>query len=177
MAPDSIWKWLHRLGGPGLILLGLADNAPFVSAPAGSVALFVILLSAHRHGWWAYYAFMAAVGEVFGGYLTYRLAQKGGHDTLERKVGKPRAETIYKQFEKQVNQILQKTLLDRLIAYQHEGNKILGVYNDKRNPTEVARQFEYMLSYSTVLPRYLPDLYNYLLSYPRGKPENVEDSF
>jgi len=97
---DSVWKWMHRLGGPGLILLGIADNAPFVSAPAGSVDLFVILLSAHRPEWWAYYAFMATVGEVLGGFLTYRLAQKGGQETLEKKVGKPRAEKVYKYFEK-----------------------------------------------------------------------------
>jgi len=91
---------MHRLGGPGLILLGLADNAPFVSAPAGSVDVFVILLSGHRPEWWAYYAFMAALGEVLGGFLTYRLAEKGGQETLEKKVGKPRAEKIYKHFEK-----------------------------------------------------------------------------
>ena len=97
---DSMWKWIHRLGGPGLILLGLADNAPFISAPAGSVDVFVILLSAHRHEWWAYYAFMATVGEVLGGYLAYRLAEKGGQETLEKKVGKPRAEKVYKHFEK-----------------------------------------------------------------------------
>ena len=97
---DSVWKWIHRLGGPGLILLGIADNTPFISAPAGSVDVFVILLSAHRHEWWAYYAFMATVGEVLGGYLTYRLAEKGGQQTLEKKVGKPRAEKIYKRFEK-----------------------------------------------------------------------------
>ena len=97
---DSVWKWMHRLGGPGLILLGIADNAPFISAPAGSVDLFVILLSAHRPEWWAYYAFMATVGEVLGGFLTYRLAQKGGQETLEKKVGKPRAEKVYKYFEK-----------------------------------------------------------------------------
>jgi hypothetical protein len=64
MISDSVWKWIHRLGGPGLILLGLADNTPFISAPAGSVNVFVILLSAHRHEWWAYYALMATVGEV-----------------------------------------------------------------------------------------------------------------
>ena len=62
--------------------------------------IFVILLSAHRHEWWAYYAFMATVGEVLGGYLAYRLAEKGGQETLEKKVGKPRAEKIYKHFEK-----------------------------------------------------------------------------
>ena len=97
---DSVWKWIHRLGGPGLILLGLADNTPFISAPAGSEDIFVILLSAHRHEWWAYYAFMATVGEVLGGYVAYRLAEKGGQETLEKKVGKPRAEKTYKYFEK-----------------------------------------------------------------------------
>lgn len=97
---DSVWKWIHRLGGPGLILLGIADNAPVASPPAGSVDVFVVLLSAHRHEWWAYYAFMATVGEVLGGYLSYRLAEKGGQETLEKKIGKPRAEKLYKQFEK-----------------------------------------------------------------------------
>jgi len=97
---DSVWKWMHRLGGPGLILLGIADNAPFISTPAGSVDVFLILLAAHRQEWWAYYAFMATLGEVLGGYLTYRLSEKGGQQTLEKKVGKPRAEKIYKLFEK-----------------------------------------------------------------------------
>jgi uncharacterized membrane protein YdjX (TVP38/TMEM64 family) len=43
---------------------------------------------------------MATVGEVFGGYLGYRLAAKGGQETFEKKIGKPRAEKIYQQFEK-----------------------------------------------------------------------------
>lgn len=97
---DSVWRWIHRLGGPGLILLGLADNTPFISAPAGSMDVLVIMLSAHRQEWWAYYAFMGTVGEVLGGYLAYRLAEKGGQNTLEKKIGKPRAEKMYKQFEK-----------------------------------------------------------------------------
>jgi membrane protein YqaA with SNARE-associated domain len=97
---DSVWKWIRRLGGPGLILLGVADNTPFISIPAGGVDVSVILLSAHHHEWWAYYAFMITVGEVLGGYVTYRLAQKGGQQTLEKKIGKPRAEKIYKLFEK-----------------------------------------------------------------------------
>ena len=96
---DSVWKWLHRLGGPGLVLLGIADNMP-ISIPAGSVEIFVIVLATHRPEWWAYYAFMITVGEIVGGYLTCRLAEKGGQQTLERKVGKPRAERIYKHFEK-----------------------------------------------------------------------------
>ena len=99
LAP-SVWKWIHRLGGPGLILLGIADITPFVSVPPGSEDIFLIVLSAHRHEWWFYYAFMATVGEVFGGYLAYRLAEKGGQKTLEKKIGKQRAEKIYRYFEK-----------------------------------------------------------------------------
>jgi len=98
--PSSVWTWIKGLGGLGLILLGLADNTPFVSAPPGSEDVFLILLSAHHPHWWFYYAFMATVGEVLGGYLGYRLAAKGGQETFEKKVGKPRAEEIYEQFYK-----------------------------------------------------------------------------
>ena len=77
----------------------------------------------------------------------------------------------------QVNQLLRKTALQRLLAYQREGNQVLGVYNDKRNPTEVPQQFAYMLSYSKALPEHLPDFYQYLLAYPNAKPANVEDTF
>jgi len=97
---DSAWKWLRRLGWPGLILLGLSDNTPFVSAPPGSIDICVILLAARQPRWWSYYALMIMLGEVLGGYLTYRLAQKGGRQTLEKKVGQKRAQAIYKGFEK-----------------------------------------------------------------------------
>jgi hypothetical protein len=77
----------------------------------------------------------------------------------------------------QLNRYLQKTALQRLLAYQREGDKALGVYNDKHDPIEVQRQFDYILSYDKALPERLPDFYNYLLAYPRAKPANVEDSF
>src|SRR5208337_2762852 len=84
LAPAStLWTWLHRLGGPGLIVLGLLDNSA-IPLP-GSMDVFVIVLSAHHRGWWPYYAFMAVVGAVIGGYVTYRLASKGGEGTLEKK--------------------------------------------------------------------------------------------
>ncbi len=95
---SEVWNWLHRLGGVGLILLGIADNS-VVPLP-GSMDVFTILLSAHNRDWWPYYAFMATVGSVIGGYLTYRLAEKGGEETLERKIGKRRAQGVYKRFDK-----------------------------------------------------------------------------
>ncbi len=77
----------------------------------------------------------------------------------------------------QVNQLLQKTVLQGLSAYQREGNVALGAYNDKPDPAEVPNQFAYMLSYGKALPVYLPEFYRYLLDYPKSKPANVEDSF
>jgi hypothetical protein len=79
--------------------------------------------------------------------------------------------------EQKVTELLQKTVLERLVAYQRAGNQALGVYNDKRHPTEVPEQFKYMLSYSKALPKYLPEFYNYLLTYPDGKPARVDDTF
>jgi hypothetical protein len=77
----------------------------------------------------------------------------------------------------QVNQRLRKTALERLLAYQREGNQALGVYNDKRDPTEVPQQFAYMLSYDKALPEHLPDFYHYLLAYPNSRPADVDNSF
>ncbi|MGD1073540.1 MAG: VTT domain-containing protein [Bryobacteraceae bacterium] len=62
--------------------------------------MFLIVLAGHHREWWAWYAFMATTGEVLGGYMTYRLAEKGGQEALEKKAGKPRAEKLYKRFEK-----------------------------------------------------------------------------
>lgn len=95
---SAFWTWLLRLGGPGLILLGVVDNSA-IPLP-GSMDLLVIILAAHHRGWWPYYALMATIGAVIGGYLTYRLAEKGGEETLEKKVGKERSEKVYRRFKK-----------------------------------------------------------------------------
>jgi membrane protein YqaA with SNARE-associated domain len=98
--PTSVWNWIRGLGPIGLLLLGIADSGPFFDAPPGSVDTFLILLCAGSHELWAFYALMATIGEVIGGYLTYRIAEKGGQETLEKKVGKARVEKVYKSFEK-----------------------------------------------------------------------------
>jgi hypothetical protein len=76
-----------------------------------------------------------------------------------------------------VNRLLQETALQFVLAYQREGNQVLGFYNDKRDPVEVQRKLESLLSYSKVLPARLPEFYRYLLTYPRAKPANIEDKF
>jgi len=79
--------------------------------------------------------------------------------------------------EEKVNQFVDDRLIERLLAYQKGGNQALGVYNDKKNPTQVPEQFKYILSYTKALPRVLPDFYNYLLDYSNAQPANVEDMF
>ena len=79
--------------------------------------------------------------------------------------------------DEQVNDLLHKAAYEDLLAYQRGGDQALGEYNDKPDPTAVAQQFAYMLSYVKVLPQRLPDFYHYLLSYPNGKPTNAENMF
>ncbi len=89
---------IRRLGGPGLIAVGIIDNSviPF----PGGMDFFTILLSmSHRDLWW-YYAIMATIGSVFGSYFTYRVGEKGGEETLEKKISKRRAKKVYRMFEK-----------------------------------------------------------------------------
>jgi len=91
-------RWLFHLGGVGLIPLGLLDSSIFPLP--GSMDLLTIILSSRQGNWWPYYAFMATAGSVLGGFVTYRLARKGGKETLERKLSRSRANRIYKIFEK-----------------------------------------------------------------------------
>src|SRR5260370_20833191 len=95
-----MWEWSRGLGVGGLILLGIVDTAPFIPSPPGSVDALVVLLASHNREWWAYYALMATIGEVAGGYATYRHAEKGGEKTLEKKTGKPLVQRVYKWFQK-----------------------------------------------------------------------------
>lgn len=94
----SLWNWLERLGGVGLILLGFADNSP-IPLP-GSMDALVIILSAHQRHWWWYYATMAIIGSLVGGYAAYAVGKKSGKEALEKKIPKAKAEKIYDKFEK-----------------------------------------------------------------------------
>jgi membrane protein YqaA with SNARE-associated domain len=99
LVTSHTWEWLLPLGGPGLIVLGLIDSS--VIPTPGGMDVFVVLLTAHHREWWPYYGAMATIGSVLGGYITYRLAQKGGKAGFEKKIGKKRSQKVYKKFEKE----------------------------------------------------------------------------
>src|SRR5271163_4629623 len=91
-----LWRQLRHLGGIGLVLLGLIDNS--VIPVTGSMDVLTIWLAARHQEPWPYYAFMATVGAVIGGYITYALARKGGKEMMERKLSKKRAAQFSKAF-------------------------------------------------------------------------------
>jgi len=90
--------WLVRLGGPGLVVLGIADNS--VVPLTGSMDVFTIWLAARHRDLWPYYAVMATVGAVIGGYLTYSLGRKGGRQAIEKKLHKRKAKKVFAKFNR-----------------------------------------------------------------------------
>jgi membrane protein YqaA with SNARE-associated domain len=93
-----IWRWFIRAGGPGLVALGIADNS--VVPLTGSMDVLTIWLAASQRQLWFYYAIMATVGAVLGGYITYALARKGGKEAIEHKLNRQKAEKIVARFER-----------------------------------------------------------------------------
>src|SRR5258708_28195840 len=94
----SFRRWILNLGGLGFIPLGLLDSS--VIPIPGSMDLLAIFLSARNKDLWFYYAVMATVGSVIGGYVTYRLALKWGKATLAPRFPPARLEKLYNTFER-----------------------------------------------------------------------------
>jgi membrane protein YqaA with SNARE-associated domain len=91
-----VWPWVIRLGGPGLLLLGIADNS--VVPLTGSMDVLTIWLAASHRDLWPYYAVMATAGAVLGGYITYSLGRKGGKEAIERKLHRQKAKKLFVRF-------------------------------------------------------------------------------
>lgn len=97
-AGRGLMTWARRVGGPGLIVLGLVDNSA-IPIPGSQDAL-VIILSAAQKAWWPYYALMATAGAVIGGWVTYRLARREGREILEKRISRRKAKQVENTFQK-----------------------------------------------------------------------------
>jgi membrane protein YqaA with SNARE-associated domain len=91
-------RWMFHLGGLGLIPLGLLDNSPLPIPGAMDVATLV--LSARQQQLWLYYALMATAGSLIGGFVTYRLARRGGKAALERRFSRRKVDKVCEIFER-----------------------------------------------------------------------------
>ena len=92
----TVRHWMFHLGGIGLIPLGLLDNSP-IPLP-GIMDVATILLAGRQQKLWLYYAVMATVGSVIGGFVTYRLARKGGKEALERRFTRKKVDKVCEIF-------------------------------------------------------------------------------
>jgi membrane protein YqaA with SNARE-associated domain len=97
-AARSLRRWIIHLGGIGLIPLGLLDNS-LLPLP-GSMDVGLIILCARDSQFWLYYALMATVGALVGGYVTYRLARKSGKEMLERRFPRWQVDRVNRIFER-----------------------------------------------------------------------------
>jgi membrane protein YqaA with SNARE-associated domain len=97
-ATHSLRRWIYHLGALGFIPLGLLDSS-IIPLP-GSMDVLTILLAARDAKLWPYYALMATVGSVLGGFVTYRLARKGGKESLARKISAKTLKRVYGIFER-----------------------------------------------------------------------------
>jgi membrane protein YqaA with SNARE-associated domain len=94
----SMRRWLVHLGALGFIPLGLIDSS-IIPLP-GSMDVLTIILAARSPELWFYYAVMATVGSVLGGFVTYRLARKGGEKSLEKRLSAKSMKRVVKLFER-----------------------------------------------------------------------------
>ena len=78
--------------------MGLIDSS-IIPLP-GSMDVLTIILAARSAEFWFYYAVMATLGSVLGGFVTYRLARKGGKESLARRVPAKTMKRVYGIFER-----------------------------------------------------------------------------
>jgi membrane protein YqaA with SNARE-associated domain len=94
----SMRRWLVHLGALGFLPLGLIDSS-IIPLP-GSMDVLTIILAARSPELWFYYAVMATIGSVLGGFVTYRLARKGGEKSLETRLSVKSMKKVVKLFER-----------------------------------------------------------------------------
>jgi membrane protein YqaA with SNARE-associated domain len=97
-AMRSMRRWLFHLGGIGLIPLGLLDSS-LLPLP-GILDVAAIILASRQEQLWLYYGLMATAGSVAGGFVTYRLARKGGKEALDRRFSDRKVTRVCKIFER-----------------------------------------------------------------------------
>ena len=78
----------------------------------------------------------------------------------------------------QVNEVARRELLEGMNRYRAGGLKALGSYRDRKNPLNLYDAMKTMIDHAGFLQREdAPQLYQYVVEYPREKLEGAEDFF
>jgi len=72
--------------------------------------------------------------------------------------------------------VLAKTMLVEYVTkYMQGGNESLSTFNDKKHPLVLAKEFDALLSNSKYIYEYIPELNEYLKTYPKGTLQGAEN--
>jgi len=82
-------NWVRRLGGPGLLILGVLDGS--MVPTFGTLDQFAGILAARQQPLWFYFAAMSTIGAMIGAFTTYRLGREAGSEWLAKKFGAQRS--------------------------------------------------------------------------------------
>jgi membrane protein YqaA with SNARE-associated domain len=82
----SLFRFFQRLGGIGLLLLGILDSS-FLFLPFGNDLLLISLVSNNRNSSiWIFYVLMSSLGSLIGAAIVDALMRKAGEEGLEKFV-------------------------------------------------------------------------------------------
>ena len=94
----QVWAKVRHLGPIGEVLLGIAD-ASVIPTP-GSLDILIILLVGGSPNYWWVYVLAATLGSTIGGYLTFRIGEKGGREEMEKRISAKKLSKVYRWSEK-----------------------------------------------------------------------------
>ena len=78
-------------------------------------------------------------------------------------------------YQEQATVLMRQILVDYVTDYLEMGDTALGEYHDQREPLCQAEAFHGLLKNSAYLMEYVPELYTYLMEFPKGQLPNVEN--
>lgn len=93
-----LYNLATTLGGPGLLLVALADSS-FISVPEGNDLLIVVLSTGKEWGTMLYYVLMTVIGSTIGCSLLYWVGRRGGK-VMGSRPRKGRMESIRLKYQK-----------------------------------------------------------------------------
>lgn len=77
----------------------------------------------------------------------------------------------------QVNRLAREMAVSYVEDYRRGGNRALAIYRDTSTPIDIADELADMVRRASGLTETLPEVSDYLLKYPEGRPASVEDYF
>lgn len=78
-------------------------------------------------------------------------------------------------YQEQATVLMRQILVDYVNAYLKNGDAAMGECHDQKEPLRRSEAFHGLLKNSTYLMEYVPELYTYLLEFPKGQLSNVEN--